>query len=267
MKSWKWLGMSCFIGFVIICGGVVIWGILKQNIIVQIISALFGVAGLILAFFQVFPFPVMTSKQRTISISIIGTAILLGATVVSLGLFSKVGGEDNPVRVPTPQPSATNTIGTSGTSTPDSTPLNPSPSPSQTQVLATGLETPSLPIPLGCQCDDPVTVNITAVEIQQQRMIWSLTLTNISPNNANSYFLWFRIREGDQINYPTDGQPYYASGRVVDQSVSLAPQKSAPATLIFVFRPQANTPYTLESKLGVNLGTYVPFDSVLIQFK
>ncbi len=129
-------------------------------------------------------------------------------------------------------------------------------------------------IRLKCSCSDPVLVTITKIDIQpqQNRMLWSVTLQNVSPNNATVNFTQFYLQQGNLISNPTSGeQQYLATGGAANNAVSLLPSgqpgDTQTTTLTFLFMPYA-TSYTLTSILDPCLGfcDSVTFDPAVIQF-
>lgn len=126
-------------------------------------------------------------------------------------------------------------------------------------------------IRLQCTCSDPVLVTITKIDIQPQlnRMLWSITLENVSPNNHDINFRQFYLQQGSS---PTSQDtPYYATGGAVDTPVQLQSSGQSgsiqTATLTFLFIPYMG-PYTLTSILDPCNGFcgLVSFDPKVIPF-
>ena len=100
-------------------------------------------------------------------------------------------------------------------------------------------------------------------------MVWTVTLQNVSPNNANIDFRQFYLQEGDP---PTTGAiEYPATGGAVDNTVSLNPSGQPGAiqttTLTFLFMPYAIS-YTLTSILDPCQGFCdpIPLNPAVIPF-
>jgi hypothetical protein len=163
-----------------------------------------------------------------------------------------------------PSPTASQQVPPTSTLTAQPT-LQPSETPTQPPVQATRLVTP-LPITLGCDCSDPIVVTITKVLLDPAKitMLWYITFANNSPNFYYARFDHFTLEEGDQINYPTTGEPTFeATGQgTYVYDVSLPAGATKPVVLTFSFVPK-NITYTLDSKL-VQINN--PFNKVLFQF-
>ena len=194
---------------------------------------------------------IIGKKMLFVILSVLGVVLISGVIISTLTTIS------NP---------PTNPMGNSPSST-----VTPNSSPSPTQMIpsptATSTPPPLLtttPSPLGavtlnenirlsCDCSDPVVATITkiAVEPANNRMIWSLTLFNGSPNGTYARFHQFYLEKGDQVQYPTTGDQttYDAMGGGVDTSVSLQAGETKQIFLTFSYVPYKDTPYTLESEL------------------
>ncbi|HEU5379434.1 MAG TPA: hypothetical protein VFV38_28760 [Ktedonobacteraceae bacterium] len=125
-------------------------------------------------------------------------------------------------------------------------------------------------IRLSCKCSDPVVVTITKITIQQaqNKMIWSLTFYNNSPNNTRNSFDQFYLEDGDQVQYPTSGaQTYEAAGQAVNTEVDVSPGATQSIIITFSFVPDT-LPYTLISRLApcAAFCNDIPFDPKVIQF-
>jgi len=105
-------------------------------------------------------------------------------------------------------------------------------------------------------------------------MLWTITLENIGPDEADVNLDHFYLLEGDQtgiINPIPQSQGLNATGGALEQIMSLSKsgQSTARSTTIvtFAFVPNA-TSYTLESEVhycAASCNT-VPFDPKLIPF-
>jgi hypothetical protein len=134
--------------------------------------------------------------------------------------------------------------------------LTPTPTPTTSSVTASSTPGFATVVPssihLQCNCTDPVRVTVTKIALlpDQTSMTWTLTLENVSPNNANISFAQFYLQQGNPPT--TNAQRFYATGTAVTDSVPLQPSGQPNAiqttTLIFNFMPYAIS-YTLTSIL------------------
>lgn len=225
---------------------------------VGIIATLMGIAGTVATLLEKGK---IDKKKLTIILPVLGVVILSGVffststTITPHAPTNPFSGIGDPAATETPtafpSPTATQSVPT------------PTPSP-----ILSGPRTFYPNIRLQCNCSDRVVVTITQIVIQpsQNRMLWSLTYYNNSQGSVSSGFVFFTLQKGDQIKFPTTGEPsYYATGQGVDSGVDLQAGDTKQATLTFSFVPYKNFPYTIVSNLSVNFD-YVTFDPEVIQF-
>lgn len=146
--------------------------------------------------------------------------------------------------------------------------LTPQPTPSEVALVPDGSYQEH--IRMGCKCSDPVVVTITNITIQQaqNKMTWSLTFFNNSPNNTRNTFDQFYLEDGDQVQYPTSGpQTYEAAGRAINTEVDVSPGATQSIIITFSFVPDT-LPYTLISRLApcAAFCNDISFDPKVIQF-
>ena len=122
---------------------------------------------------------------------------------------------------------------------------------------------------LHCNCSDPVVVTITQIDIQpqQNRMLWSLTLSNTSQAGQGSSWNEFSLQDGDHVQDPTlGGQTYNATGEGINTSQFLNAGEVQHTIITFSFVPYQGMPYTLISELSTSSPNSVTFDPTVIQF-
>lgn len=228
------------------------------------------------------PPPSSGSRRPIMILSVVLAVLLIVVIILATALVNshqQAKVPPKPTNVPTMQPTNAPTIQPTETPTvqPTDTPTVQSADTPTVQAASTpGIATtgPSN-IRLKCTCSDPVLVTITKINMQpqQNRMLWSLTLQNVSPNSAGIDFRQFYLQQGDLISNPTSGeQEYPATGGAANNTVSLQPSGQPgdiqTTTLTFLFMPYA-TSYTLTSILDPCQGFCdpIPLDPAVIQFR
>jgi hypothetical protein len=217
------------------------------------------------------------SKQKVVEIIFILAAI---ATIVGVfwGIFTylvpkSITNGPTPIVAPS---SPTAPPGVIPTSTLTPQPSLPPTEPPTSQPTATSSPILSGPqtLPentrLACNCSDPVVVTLIKIEIQpdKNRMIWTFTFSNNTPSLEETYFGQLTLEEGNQIKYPTTGEPTYdATGPGIfddgsTTAIFLQPNETKQVIVTFSFVPYKDTSYTLISTLSSS--KYVTFDKVVM---
>ncbi len=146
------------------------------------------------------------------------------------------------------------------------------PAPSATEPVSTSTPVPyatekiSHPnIRLHCNCSDPIVVTITQIDIQpqQNRMLWSLTLSNTGQVDQNTGWSKFSLQEGDHIGDPTQGGQTFDA---MSTGVYIKAGEVQHTIVTFSFVPYQGMSYTLVSELEASYPGAVTFDPIVIQF-
>ena len=218
--------------------------------------------------------PSQRSRSNRIYLVVIAllVLILISTFVFFLGKGSGQGTTPSTPNKAVTQPAnnnATSTVATASPTESTTTPTDLTATP--TELTLAPAETLSENIRLRCDCSDPVVATITKIVVEpaNNRMLWSLTLFNSSPNSTYARFQHFYLEKGDQVQYPTTGDQttYQAEGEGINNGVGLQAGERKQIILTFSFVPYKDIPYTLESELSDSyLGTYATFNPVVIQF-
>ena len=153
----------------------------------------------------------------------------------------------------TPVPTSTSSIGGIATSTSTSSPIATA---QPVATVASGTITENLLLTCGANCNDPVRVTITNVQVNDANgnMLWNISMKNITGSSVNYQIETFELlASGAQNQIPANFS-----------SLNGNLPNSDPDTIqgIFAFVPVQNTTYTLT--VGIYSGTQISFDPVQI---
>lgn len=111
-------------------------------------------------------------------------------------------------------------------------------------------------------CDDPIRVTINTVQVDDAngRMIWNMTLKNVSGNSIGYHFYQYSlVASGSQTQIPASFSP--------DPGGQLMNDTPYTMQAIFAFVPSQNVSYTFTAELAFNSSGQIHFDPVPITFQ
>ncbi|HEU5230234.1 MAG TPA: hypothetical protein VFU49_20620 [Ktedonobacteraceae bacterium] len=201
-------------------------------------------------------------------ILLITNLVFLATTVFAFNRANSVAQTPTLAATQTVQPTPVNTAN------PPSTPTSVAPSPTPTSVDTSGV-TPTTPgsvpvangtiqknIVLTCSnsCNDPIRVTINTIQIDgaNGRMIWDITLKNITGNDIG-----YGVNEWD---LQADAAQTKIPATFSQRNGTLASNVPLDIQAIFAFVPSQNVTYTLTAELGTSIGVSIAFDPVKITF-
>lgn len=203
--------------------------------------------------------PKRRNAMTIVVLVLLALVIILGATTV-LALRHTSAPPIVTVPTATPQQSSTAVV----TPTPTATSPTPTSSPDATAqpqaTVANGTITENLLLTCGVNCNDPIRVTITTIQVDgaNGHMIWNISMKNVTGSSVSyEVYTFDLLANGTQTQIPatfsqpqgnlTNNDPYNIQGT-------------------FAFVPLQKATYTLTAVVIANGGTTITFDPTQINF-